>query len=363
MDVKKELQNVQDRPDVPDRPESEVNTPHDKGYRKSLSNPKEFLHFLKKYVGADWTRKLEVSDLSLCDTKMLEKDYQGREADLIYKAHLPGEKDVFIFILQELQSTVDYTMIFRVVMYVVNTLLKHFLNTPENVREKAGFRLPAMVPIIFYNGADSWTAVKSLKEYQNCGDLFGDHILNLKYYLIDLSKIKEKDILSTNTVLDNIMYCDKFRKKDDLAEAIRTSYKRIEALGAQEKEEFRNWVKYILLSICGNKAAVVEEILNWAGKGEDDMAFKYNIIKAFEDERAEGKAEGQAEGEARGQAAGELRKLISQIRKKVVRNMSAEEIADMLEEDLNLIARICNGLTEHPDWNDEQISIPIQKIR
>ena len=214
MDVKKELQNltdvpnILDIPDVQDLPETEVDKPHDKGYRKRLSNPKEFLHFLRKYVKADWTRKLEVSDLSLCDTRMLEKDYEGREADLIYKAHLPGDRDAFIFILQELQSTVDYTMIFRVLMYVVNTLLKHFLNTPKNEREKAGFRLPAMVPIIFYNGQESWTAVKSLKEYQNCGDLFGDHVLNLKYYLIDLSKLEEKYILSTNTVLDNIMYCD-----------------------------------------------------------------------------------------------------------------------------------------------------------
>ena len=143
------------------------------------------------------------------------------------------------------------------------------------------------------------------------------------------------------------MYCDKFRKRDELAEAIRTSYKRIEALGAQEKEEFRNWVKYILLSICGNKAAVVEEILNWAGKGEDDMAFKYNIIKAFEDERAEGKAEGEA--------SGELRKVISQIRKKVSRDMSAKDIADMLEEDMDLVVRICDTLKKHPDWDDEKI--------
>lgn len=78
------------------------------------------------------------------------------------------------------------------------------------------------------------------------------------------------------------------------------------------------------------------------------MVFKYNIIKALEDERAE--------GEAIGEARGELRKVISLVRKKVTRNMSAEEIADMLEEDLTLIVRICNTLKEHPDWNDEQIS-------
>jgi len=44
----------------------------------------------------------------------------------------------------------------------------------------------------------------------------------------------------------------------------------------------------------------VEEILSWAGDGEDDMAFKYNIIRAFEDERAEGKEEGKAEGKEEG---------------------------------------------------------------
>ena len=73
------------------------------------------------------------------------------------------------------------------------------------------------------------------------------------------------------------------------------------------------------------------------------MAFKYNIIKAFEDERAEG------------EAIGELRKVISLVRKKVSRNMSAEEIADMLEEDIHLVVRICDALKKHPDWDDEKI--------
>lgn len=39
--------------------------------------------------------------------------------------------------------------------------------------------------------------------------------MNLEYCLVDLAKIKEKYILSTNTVLDNIMYCGKFGKKPD----------------------------------------------------------------------------------------------------------------------------------------------------
>lgn len=185
--------------------------------------------------------------------------------------------------------------------------------------------------------------MRSLREYQNSGELFGSYILNLEYYLVDLVQIGEEYILSTNTVLDNIMYCDKFRKKLELAGAIRTAYGRIGELGLQEREEFRNWVKYILLSVCGNKEAVVEEILSWAGDGEDDVAFKYNIIRMVENEREEGKAEGKT------------LKLISLIRKKVRKGNSAEEIANMLEEELAVIAQIYDSLRNHPDWADERI--------
>lgn len=275
-----------------------VHNPHDKGYKKDLSHPKEFLHFLKKYVKEEWTQNLDESQLRLCDKEFIDKDYEGREADLIYEVCKTDGSCVYIFILQELQSYVDYTMVFRVLIYMVNNLLRFFLSADKNKRESADFRLPAMIPIVFYNGERKWSALQSLKEYQESGNIFGDYILNLKYYLIDLSEIDEEYILSTNTLIDNIMYCDKFRKKIELANALRTAYSRVQKLDSRSQEEFSDWVKSILLQICGNKEAVVEEILSWTGKGDEDMAFKYNIIKAFEDERAEGRAEGKAEGRA-----------------------------------------------------------------
>ena len=62
----------------------------------------------------------------------------------------------------------------------------------------------------------------------------------MKYYLVELAKMEEDYILSTNTVLDNIMYCDKFRKKLELVGAVRTAYGRVGCLSLQEQEDFRN---------------------------------------------------------------------------------------------------------------------------
>ena len=224
----------------PKQEPSAVSAPHDKGYKKSLSQPGEFLHFLQKYIGADWMMVLKESDLSLCDKEMLERDYEGKEADLLYRVTMPDGREVFIFILQELQSYVDYTMVFRILIYIVNTLVKYFMDTGKKERERAGFRLPAIVPIVFYNGQDRWTAVKRMKDYQEGGVIFGDYILNLEYYLVNLAEIEEEYILLSNTVLDNIMYCDKYRKKQELVAAVRTAY------GAEIRR--RTWHFSIILS-------------------------------------------------------------------------------------------------------------------
>ncbi len=72
-----------------------------------------------------------------------------------------------------------------------------------------------------------------------------------------------------------------------------------------------------------------------------------------------GEAIGEARGEARGEVIGETRGkmciLIGLVRKKLAKNMPAEDIADMLEQDPGLIEKICQSLKEHPKWNDGKV--------
>ena len=92
------------------------------------------------------------------------------------------------------------------------------------------------------------------------------------------------------------------------------------------------------------------------------MAFKYNIIRAFEDERAEGIAEGEKKGLAEGEKKGKTLKLIGQIRKKIPKNNSVDEIADMLEEEPAFISPIYDLIRMHPDWDDEKISSELKEL-
>jgi hypothetical protein len=83
--------------------------------------------------------------------------------------------------------------------------------------------------------------------------------------------------------------------------------------------------------------------------------FEYDEELHMRLERRDAKEEGIEEGIKIGKSAGEYLKLISLIRKKLKKNFSEKEIADLFEEDLELVQKICALLREHPEADDEQI--------
>ena len=78
-----------------------------------------------------------------------------------------------------------------------------------------------------------------------------------------------------------------------------------------------------------------------------------------EESRAEGLAAGRAEGLSQGLAQGRTEggwlNIISIIRKKLIKQISPEDTADMLELDIDVVEDIMNCIRQHGDFDDEQI--------
>ena len=68
-----------------------------------------------------------------------------------------------------------------------------------------------------------------------------------------------------------------------------------------------------------------------------------------------GEERGRREGRLEGQLEGELRKLVSQIRKKQLRGYQKEQIADLLEEDIQTVEKIIRMISAHPEEDDQGI--------
>ena len=80
----KDLENTQKVQQNSDSPKQETDNPHDKGYKRIFSIKKNFLDFIKKYIGFDWMMELTEKDLMLIDKEFITDQFDTYESDLVY---------------------------------------------------------------------------------------------------------------------------------------------------------------------------------------------------------------------------------------------------------------------------------------
>ena len=95
-----------------------LNNKHDKGYKYLLSVKRVFLQLLRSFVRQGWVDKIDESDIIRVDKSFILQDFKDKEADLVYRVKMDGQEVVF-YILMELQSTVDFQMPYRLLLYMV----------------------------------------------------------------------------------------------------------------------------------------------------------------------------------------------------------------------------------------------------
>jgi predicted transposase/invertase (TIGR01784 family) len=135
------------------------------------------------FVNEKWVNRIEYTTLERIDKSFVSDEFIERESDLIYKAKFEG-KDLYIFILIEFQSTVDRFMSLRMLHYI--TELYEYLVKNHKIKT-----LPAVFPVMLYNGEKKWTAPEELSNLIE-NSIPGRYIPHFMYYKIaenEFSKI------------------------------------------------------------------------------------------------------------------------------------------------------------------------------
>ena len=260
---------------------------HDKGYKRILSKKKNFLDLLKNFVKASWVESVKESDLELIDKEFIPQDFREKESDIIYKVRL-GEKEAIFYFLIELQSTVDYTIPLRLLVYTVELYKRLFLDASENDREKKGFRLPPVVPCVLYNGESAWTAASRFREYLDGFETFGDHIIDFKYVLLNVNNFTDESLHEIGDLVSSIFLLDKKQDTKRFLQNLKWVLKATEGLVQDEQIELKDWLSDVLTKKAkGENKEVIEEMLKLQKKGDvDEMT--YAIERMMDDLETKG---------------------------------------------------------------------------
>ena len=234
------------------------NNEHDLGYKKVFSHKETFLEFLRDFVKKDWAKHIREEDLVLIDKEFILEDFKEEEADIIYKVNVSGN-DVIFYVLLELQSKVDFQMPIRLLMYMTEVWRDELRNTEKKVRKNKNFKLPAILPIVLYNGKNNWTAVRSFKEVLSNYELFEENIVDFKYMLFDINKIDKEELVEIADLVSVIFLLDQDIEIEEIIERLRFIGKLLSRKASKEQIKiFRSWIINIFKNRFDNE--IVEHI-------------------------------------------------------------------------------------------------------
>jgi hypothetical protein len=183
---------------------SEPMTTHDNAYKNIFSHRQVVADLLTGFVNEDWVRAVDLSTLDRRNGSFVSDDLRDREDDLIWRVRR-GDEVAYVYLLLEFQSRADPWMALRLMVYI-GMLYQELVKTGEvgvSGRSGRAGHLPAVFPIVIYNGDAAWAAPRDVAELiEPLPGGLAAYRPNLRYHLLDEGRTPIR--ASDNTVSDLI---------------------------------------------------------------------------------------------------------------------------------------------------------------
>lgn len=129
---------------------------HDSAYKRLFQHPRMVEDLLRSIIPEAWVNELDFNEIQDTANSLIGDRLQRREGDLIFRIPWKNGQPLYLCLLLEFQSKVAPWMAVRALQYVA--LVYDALIRLGQVEDK----LPPVLSIVLYNGADPWDAAMDL---------------------------------------------------------------------------------------------------------------------------------------------------------------------------------------------------------
>lgn len=322
--------------------DSKVYVTHkDRVFRMVFKEKKEFLELYNAMNGTDYHNPED-----LIVTTLENAIYMGLKNDVSFLVYDQ-------LALYEHQSTDNPNMPLRDLFYVADIYSK--MTAKDNLYGSKLVKIPEPKFVIFYNGTDELPERSELRlsdAYQTKSETVD---LELKVLVLNINPgYNEKLMEKCKTLKDYMVFVSRIREYSQymsLGEAVELSIKT--CIEEDILAEFlrKNRAEVLKVSIYEYNEALHIRQEREAAK-ED--GFQEGRQEGLQQGLQEGLQQGLQEGLQQGLKSGVIER-INKIQKKVEKGLAAEDIADMLEEELSFVDGIMQMLKVSPNSDAEEI--------
>jgi hypothetical protein len=213
-------------------------------------------------------------------------------------------------------------------------ILRQYRNASDvNEREQKEFRLPAVIPIVFFSGSSSWTVPTSFREVLANHRKFGSYVLNFEYVLIDAKGFAKDDLKKfSSKLLGIILMLEKSKNDIEFYEYIRENVNEIEKLNKEDRRILNMCIKIMDIAYGYGKSDKIKEILT-SNRAKEAGSMLVDIVENAKRERIELFEKGREKGKI--EAAQNFLKI----------GESVEKVAKALELPIEKIQKLKNDMS------------------
>ena len=190
-----------------------------------FKNPVLCCQFLRNYVNHPTMKNIQPEDIEDYTDRFTSYFGVEFEADTVKKIHIlngNGEKsEIFLISLIEHKTEVDYNVIVQLLKYMTCIWAEYEKQFGTDYKDKVKtkeFRYPPILPVVYHEGSDIWTAPMHLKDRIFMSELFESYIPDFTYCLVDNHRFSNKELLERQDEMSLIMLLNKIQTKADLSE-------------------------------------------------------------------------------------------------------------------------------------------------
>jgi hypothetical protein len=276
---------------------------HDPSYKLLFSHPQMVRDLLIGFVHESWVADLDFDTLEQVSGSYISDDLREREDDLLWRVRLRDseqERWLYLYLLLEFQSSVDYFMAVRLLTYI-GLLYQDLIK--QHALTNIG-KLPPVLPIVLYNGKPRWTAATELFDLiEPTPGRLRDYAPHLRYLLLDEGAIDESAPWALQNLVAALFRLEKSRGPQPLRAAVSALTHWLEAPEqASLRRAFTVWIKRVLIparmpgvnfpdlgDLLEIKTMLAESVLDWTQEWKQ---------QGLQEGLLEGRVEGRLEGEA-----------------------------------------------------------------
>jgi hypothetical protein len=200
----------------------------DNAYKLIFGEPEMFIEFLDSFIPIEMLKHLKPDDIEDISERFLPLFSDNKDSDTVKRIRLSNDEPLFVIGIIEHESEVNFTASFKMLQYITY-VLTDYVKENDRLYEKElkegkaklkhstskDFKLPPVLPIIFYDGKTRWTSSLNLLNRTSFADIFQKYIPKFEYELVDLNKYSRDDLVSYGNLLSFIFLVDKVREAED----------------------------------------------------------------------------------------------------------------------------------------------------